>query len=519
MTANKRIALNVVATYGRSLFSLVCGLIAGRWALLSLGEVDFGLIGVVGGLIAFVGFLNGWLSDTVSRFFAYSVGAAKNDLKNGILECRKWFNVALSLHLSVATVLTVIGYPVGVYLIEHFLNIPPERVADCLVVWQFSCLTCFVGMANVPFQAMYTAKQEIAEMTVYSVAGTAVRTMFLWYMITHPGVWMVKYAAAMCFVSVIPQLLICVRALMVFDECTVMPQYFFNREKVKALLCFAGPRTLGSLAIILGQNGTVILVNKMLGPARNAAMSVGNQVSSQCLTLCSSFFSAFSPVITNAAGAGDYERMRRFIYLTCSISTVAVLIFALPMMWEAHEVVTLWLKVPPEGSAALCVAMLVSSLIDQLTIGFFLGIQAVGRVAKFFMVQAFAFLLILPLAYVFINLDCDIVGVAYAWIAAISIAGLIKLYFARHLCGISGTYWFRRIVLPLTLVSLIALSVGAAPRFLMAPSLMRVVMTTCAVEMTLLPLLWVFVLSQEEKTLVLSKLKFLSRFANNSNRE
>lgn len=33
MTANRRIALNVVATYGRSLYAMVLGLFTARWAL------------------------------------------------------------------------------------------------------------------------------------------------------------------------------------------------------------------------------------------------------------------------------------------------------------------------------------------------------------------------------------------------------------------------------------------------------------------------------------------------------
>ena len=50
MTANRRIALNVVATYGRSLYAMVLGLFTARWALQALGQVDYGLYGVVGGL-------------------------------------------------------------------------------------------------------------------------------------------------------------------------------------------------------------------------------------------------------------------------------------------------------------------------------------------------------------------------------------------------------------------------------------------------------------------------------------
>lgn len=51
MTANRRIALNIIATYGRSLYALVIGLFTARWALQALGQVDYGLIGLIVELI------------------------------------------------------------------------------------------------------------------------------------------------------------------------------------------------------------------------------------------------------------------------------------------------------------------------------------------------------------------------------------------------------------------------------------------------------------------------------------
>lgn len=50
MTANRRIFLNIIATYGRSLYALVCGLFISRWVLAALGKTDFGLYGVIGGM-------------------------------------------------------------------------------------------------------------------------------------------------------------------------------------------------------------------------------------------------------------------------------------------------------------------------------------------------------------------------------------------------------------------------------------------------------------------------------------
>ena len=41
MSPNRRILLNIVATYGRSLYALVCGLFISRWVWAALGKSEF----------------------------------------------------------------------------------------------------------------------------------------------------------------------------------------------------------------------------------------------------------------------------------------------------------------------------------------------------------------------------------------------------------------------------------------------------------------------------------------------
>ena len=48
MSPNRRIFLNIIATYGRSVYALVCGLFTARWVLEALVQVDFGLYGFEG---------------------------------------------------------------------------------------------------------------------------------------------------------------------------------------------------------------------------------------------------------------------------------------------------------------------------------------------------------------------------------------------------------------------------------------------------------------------------------------
>ena len=155
MSPNRRIALNIAATYGRSLYALALGLFTARWALMALGQVDYGLYGLVGGLIVFVGFINSILRGSVSRFYGISVGAAQKagNEERGLEECRQWFNTALSIHTVLPFILVVVGYPLGIWAVKTFLTIPPNRVADCVWVWRFACVTCFIGVFNVPFGA------------------------------------------------------------------------------------------------------------------------------------------------------------------------------------------------------------------------------------------------------------------------------------------------------------------------------------------------------------------------------
>ena len=132
MTEKKRIALNMIATYGRSLYALVIGLFCGRWALMALGETDYGLVGLIGGLVGFVSFLNNILAAAVGRFYAVKVGESKKmgNPAMGIDECRKWFNTAFSIHSVLPVTLMLIGYAIGEWLVCHFLSIPLDRISD-----------------------------------------------------------------------------------------------------------------------------------------------------------------------------------------------------------------------------------------------------------------------------------------------------------------------------------------------------------------------------------------------------
>ena len=509
MTANQRIAFNALASYGRSLYALLVGLFSARWVLSAMGHSDYGLYGLVGGLTAFMVFFNELLSSAVGRFYAYSVGKASiaRQAECGIEECRRWFSIALLIHVIWPIVIVSIGYPVGVWAVESFLKVPQDRICSCVWVWRFTCLSSFVSMLNVPFRAMYNAKQEIAELTIYSFAVTTVNAFFFYYMACNQGFWLTKYAAWMCIVSVVPQLIICVRAVMRFHECRFSLGYAMDVGRIKSLLKFAGMNFVGAVSQMCSQQGLNIVVNRYLGTTRNAAMTIAAGINTHAASMSSSLFSAFHPAITNAAGAGDYERMRSLVISVCKYGTVCVMIFALPLILECDEILEIWLKNPPPGAVTLVSCYLVVRLIERVSDGHWVAIFAMGRITGFRIAESITYWLTLILAFCLIILGGDVACVGVALIVGRLGSAVVKLVFARKIAGLSIFLWFTKVFLPLMLIASVTVIIGVLPRLLIAKSFCRVSVTIVLCECALLPLIWFAILDDDDRQKVLFKVR------------
>lgn len=509
MTQNRRIVLNIVATYGRSLYALVIGLFCGRWALLALGEVDYGLLGLVGGLTAFVSFFNMLLASAISRFYAVNVGAArkKGNEKAGLEECRRWFNTAFSVHSVLPVILIAVGYPAGVWAVENFLTIPPDRVMACIWVWRFTCISCFVGMFNVPFQAMYTAKQEIAELTVYSFVSTTLHFCILYYMISHPGIWLVKYAAWGCCLSFAPQLIIALRAVIKYPECKVVRAYLWDRGYFGQILKYAASRLWPEFSRIVSAQAYPIFVNKFMGPVYNASITVGNSVAAHASTLSNSLLGAFWPAIANKAGEGDFSEVKRLCFMACRIGTVMVLVFAIPLAIEINEVLHLWLKTPPRFSAMICLAALLASAIGHMTAPYWMVVLGMGRgVVAYGLIGGWAGVTGAGVALVCLLLGLGMWGVCIGMVTGTCLCVIIQILVCRKVVELSFLYWVRHVMVPVALLTSVTVVVGFFPRLFMAASFARVITTGLFCEAVFLPAIWLFVLEPSEKAFLDQKI-------------
>ena len=512
MSPNRRIFLNIVATYGRSLYALALGLFTARWALIALGQIDYGLFGLVGGLIAFVGFMNSILNASISRFYGISVGAAKKDGngKRGLEECRQWFNTALAVHTVLPLLLVVVGYPLGIWAVENFLTIPPNRVIDCVWVWRFACVTCFIGMFNVPFGAMYIAKQELAELTMFSLLTTTGNAIFLYWMVTHPGAWLAKYAFGTCIIGALPQLMLAIRAMIRYEECRIVPKYLYDLTRYRQLCKFAFARFWSDFTGLIMSQGQAILVNKFMGPAYNASMTVGNSAAIHTSGLASAISGAFSPAIANLCGAGEMEKMKKFCFMTCRLGAILILVFAIPMLLEVQTLLHLWLKTPPDFAGVICVVILFRLVFDRMTDGYWMAIYSTGRkLMKYtwaILCAGITSVLVIWLCFILgMKMWSVVIGLVIAKLMTVG----IRLVCGRFLVGFSVRYWIKRVFCPIASAAFLSGCGGLIVCGMFSPSLVRIVSTTVVCEIIFLPLIWVIILEKDEREYVSSKIRLI----------
>lgn len=520
MTRNRRIVLNIIATYGRSLYSLAVGLITARWALQALGIVDYGLMGVVGGLTGFIAFFNGILAAAVGRFYAISVGKAsvENSKSEGLDECYKWFSTAVFLHTLLPTILMAIGYPIGIWAVRNFLSIPADRVSDCVWVFRFVCVSCYISMVAVPVNAMYSAKQYIAELTVYSVVTTTLNAFFLYYMISHPGVWMVKYAFWSLLLSILPSLIIFLRGFYLFEECRLKFQYLISWSRIKQLAYFVGMWTCGGTAWLLRIQGINILINKYFGVKVNAAMTIANSVNAHTKSLSGSMLGAFYPAITSAYGAGNLDLMRALAYRVSKLSLFCILIFMLPLALELEEVLRIWLKNPPDYVYGLCLLVFVVTVTDQATIGQMMAINTRGKILWPTIFQSGSLLMGFPLAWLFCWLGWGVYSVGAALFLSMFSCSAWRIWFARSLVSMSAWYWINRTLLPFLFATMISAAVALIPRMFIHPSFWRIILTGFSCDTILFVLAWFFILDENEREYLKGHIeKILSKFKSKAN--
>jgi Na+-driven multidrug efflux pump len=196
---------------------------------------------------------------------------------------------------------------------------------------------------------------------------------------------------------------------------------------IKELLAFTGWNTFGALSGMCKSQGVAIVLNLFLGTVVNAAYGIANQISNQLNFFSSTMLKAVNPQIMQSEGANNRERMLRLSIIASKFGFYLIALFAIPVMFEISSILRWWLKSVPDNTIMFCRMILLSIMINQLTIGLQSAIQATGKIKNYMILVGGTKIMMIPVAFLFLKLQLPLITVMIAYAAFELAAGILRL--------------------------------------------------------------------------------------------
>ena len=443
MDAASRVAVNTIAQYVKTVFSVVVSLYTSRIILDNLGISDFGIYDLVGGIIALFSFVNLTLSTTTQRYLSYHQG--KNDLPMSI----KIFNNSFITQIAIAGFLCLLMLSLTHPIFDHLLRIEPERIHAAYFVYYCMVATLFLNFLSVPYQALLIAHENIVYSSIVVMCESVLKIPVAFSLAWAPFDRLEWYALCVLLMFVPTFFAYYIYCRKKYVECQHVTMRSFDKNLFKEMFSFTGWTLYGTACVVGRNRGLAIIINNFFTTAMNGAMGIGNQVSGYLSFLSTSLTNSMRPQIVKAEGAGNRKKMLRLSEICCKASLVLMTLIAMPAIFEMDDLMALWLVDVPAYAVFFARAFVLSAWIDQFTVGLSVANAAVGNVKAFQVVTNTVKVLALPVIIVFLKIGFAVEYVMAVYILFEIICSCIRLFMLRRSVGLSIKSFGRNVVIPL----------------------------------------------------------------------
>lgn len=456
-----RIAKNTGLLYFRMLFTMLIALYTSRVVLERLGENDFGIYNVVGGIVAMFSILSASLSSAISRFLTFELGKRNTGRlrlifsTSVIIQCGLWLIIALLVETG------------GVWFLNNRMQIAPERLYAANWVLQCSILTFGINLLSIPYNAAIIAHEKMSAFAYVSILEVALK-LAVAFMLFIPGFdSLILYAVLLVATSLIIRLTYGMYCKRHFSECAL--EWRFDKALFKEMLSYSGWNFIGSTSAILRDQGVNIVMNLFCGTAVNAARGIAVQVNNAVHGFSQNFMLAVNPQIIKSYASGQTDYMFSLAFRSAKMSYFLLFCLSLPLILEMPWILGLWLTTVPDYTADFANLILVFGMSETISLPLQYMNQATGKIKVYQLTVGGLQMLNFPLAYLllWLGLSPDSVFVLAIVLSQICLA--VRLLILRSTLGLSVRRFISSVYVPVIMVTIIG-SVIPIGAMMMIPS-------------------------------------------------
>ena len=461
-----------------------------------LGVSDYGVYGVVSGIVGMFAFLNSAMSAATSRFLTFEMGKGDETRLNDT------FNGALLIHIGIAIVVTLIAETVGLWLLCNKMVIPEGRMTAAHVVYQCSVVGAFLGITQVPYSAVIMAHEKMDIYAYIELLNVGLKLVIV-YLITIAA-WdkLIVYSLLSLAVSVLMIFIYRFYCIKNYKESRL--RLVFNKQIVKPMVGFSVWNMLAECGYSLRVYGSNVVLNMFFGTVVNAAGGIASTVQGILMGLAGNITTAVRPQIITNYAAGNFPRMNQLMLSTIRMNLFLVGIVTIPMFINAPYVLKLWLGNVPEYCVSFCRLLLLAMYLTGVSHIITIGLHASGKIRRSSIVRNIIYMLTPVVIYGVLKYfhASPVVGYSIVVVSQMTV-GLVDIYLLHQnipqvKCSVIFFDYMKSLVIAAAIVFGVDWLMHEATTFY------GLVIDSLVGWLCLIVLFWLLMFREKEKSMILS---------------
>ena len=422
-----------------------------RVVLNILGIEDYGVYSIIGGIVTLFSFFNSAMTSATQRFLAFDIG------KNDLVKLKKTFNATLNIHIAIAILVLVLAETVGLWFVNHKLNLPLDRMVAVNWVYQFSVFTFLLGIIQVPYDALIVAREKMDIYAYMAIVEVFLKLIIVYLLVVFSYDKLILYAGLLFLVSFFVRMGHKQYCKWQYEESKY--QFYFDKLFYKELLSYSGWSLFGNIAAVARGQGSNILLNLFFGTVLNAAYGISMQVQTIVQSFVINFQMAVNPQIIKKYAEANKEQFLKLIFQSAKFSYFLMFIVACPIIFNIDFILEVWLKKPPKCTAIFVTLSIISILIDCISGPLMIGAQATGNIKWYQITLGTLIFMCLPTSYLLLK-KFDIPEIIFIVIIVVNAISLIgRLLFLKKIIDLDIKSFVIKVLLKILIVSMIIMAV------------------------------------------------------------
>lgn len=439
---------NTGILYIRMLVTLLVSLYTSRVTLELLGIDDFGIYGVIGGVVGLFSFLSRTLTVSFNRFICLGIAHENN------YEINRIVGASIIIQFIIIAIVLFVGETLGIWFINNYLVVAPERLTAAHIVFQFSVATFILNIFTSAYNSIIISFERMSVYAYICIFEVIAKLSLVFALNFTVNNRLEYYSLYILVVQAIVLLVYFLYSRKAFPQ--IHADFTESKRFVRNMISFAGYGFIGSFAFVVKNQCLNFLLNIFGGPTLNAARAISFQVYTAVYNFVGNFQTAFSPYILKRQACDSVCTCNNDVSIFTHLSFGIMSLIMIPIWFATPQIIHIWLgDNVPEFTIIFTRLILIIGLCEALSAPLQNIISGSGKIRGMHITAFAVYMLVIAMCYIMLHKGYSPASVYWADLVANIIMLFIRVLIAGKITDLSLSFYLYRTAMPIGLALVI----------------------------------------------------------------